>query len=115
MSFSVNFTGRSGRQYTYWSIDNPTAQGILAVSGNYAFVKQLRDGTFLPLYFGVADDLSARIPNHERLAEAVKLGATHVMGHSTPTGGNEQTRLAEERDLIQYWNPSLNVQHRTTG
>jgi hypothetical protein len=24
-------------------------------------------------------------------------------------------RLAEERDLIRYWNPVLNQQHRTAG
>jgi hypothetical protein len=64
----------------------------------------------VPLYFGVAEDLKTRIPNHERWADAISAGMTHVMAHSTQ--GGEQVRCAEEVDLIQYWQPVLNVQHR---
>jgi len=32
------------------------------------------------------------------------------MSHTTPNG--EQARLAEERDLIAKWSPTLNTQHR---
>jgi hypothetical protein len=110
MSFTVDWIGASGTTYRYWNLEDITAAGVQAVAGNYAFVKQLANGNYTPLYFGVADDLRARLPSHERMAEAVRLGATHVMAHSTPSG--EQARLAEERDLIQYWNPPLNVQHR---
>jgi hypothetical protein len=113
MSFIIDWIGKSGTSYRYWSLENITAAGIQAVAGNYVFAKQLPNGNLVPLYFGVADDLQARIPNHERWAEAVRLGATHVMAHSTPAG--EQARLVEERDLIQYWNPPLNMQHRVTG
>ncbi len=113
MSFTIDWIGKSGTSYRYWSLDNITAAGIQAVAGNYMFVKQLPNGNFVPLYFGVADDLQARIPNHERWLEAARLGATYVMAHSTPAG--EQSRLAEERDLIQYWNPPLNTQHRVAG
>jgi hypothetical protein len=113
MSFTVDWMGQSGTSYRYWSLDNITAAGILAVEGNYVFAKQLPNGNFVPLYFGVADDLRARIPGHEKWVEALLLGATHVMGHSTPAG--EPARLAEERDLIQYWHPPLNVQHRQIG
>jgi hypothetical protein len=113
MSFTVNFTGKSGTLYRYWNLENITVAGVRALGGNYVFAKQLPTGNFMPLYFGVADDLQARIPNHERWAEACQLGATHVLAHTTPAG--EQARLGEERDLIQYWNPPLNIQHRSVG
>jgi hypothetical protein len=113
MEFAVDFMGKSGMTYRYWNLINATTAGIQAVGGNYVFAKQLQDGTYLPLYFGEAGDLQARIPSHERLAEAVRLGATHILAHTTQ--GGDAARLAEERDLIQYWNPPLNTQHRVTG
>jgi hypothetical protein len=110
MSEYIDWPGQSGTNYRYWFLADITANGIQAVAGNYAFVKRLPNGNYTPLYFGQADDLQARIPNHDRLDDARRAGATHVMAHSTQ--GGELARLAEERDLIQRWNPTLNVQHR---
>jgi hypothetical protein len=113
MEFTVDFVGKFGMTYRYWNLPNWTAAGIKALAGNYVFAKQLPDGSYLPLYFGEAGDLQARIPTHERWAETVRLGATHILAHTTQ--GGETARQNEERDLIQYWNPALNVQHRVTG
>jgi hypothetical protein len=113
MEFTVDFVGRSGMTYRYWNLISPTTAGIQPAPGNYVFAKLMQDGRYLPLYFGEAGDLQARIPFHERLPEAVRLGATHILAHATQ--GGEIARQNEERDLIQYWNPALNVQHRTTG
>lgn len=110
---TVDWAGLSGKKYRYWFLASFDAQTIRNEGGNYAFVKRLPNGNFVPLYFGVAENLRARLPNHERWAEAKRLGATHVMGHTTPDG--EQVRLAEEKDLIGYWNPPLNTQHRQVG
>jgi len=109
----VDWPGQSGATYRYWFLSDLTAAGINAVAGNYAFVKRLPNGKYVPLYFGEAESLKDRIPNHERWADAVRAGATDVMAHSTPSG--DKARLAEERDLIQRWNPVLNVQHRTVS
>jgi hypothetical protein len=110
----VDWPGKSGAKYRYWVLENPrNGAGIQAVGGNYAFVKKLPNGNYVPLYFGVAESLRDRIPSHERFDEAVRAGATHIMAHTTPAG--DVARCAEERDLIQQWNPPLNVQHRTTG
>ena len=106
----IDWTGSSGAKYRYWFLVNPTSAGILAKPGNYAFVKQLPNGNFTPLYFGESEDLQARIPGHDRWQEAVRAGMTHVMAHSA--AGGESARQAEERDLIQQWHPPLNVQHR---
>jgi hypothetical protein len=107
---TIDWPGNSGKMYRYWFIDSITANGIQAVAGNYAFVKQLPNGNFVPLYFGEATSLQDRIINHDRWADAKRAGLTHVMAHTTPAG--EQARLAEERDLIQQWDPPLNVHHR---
>ncbi len=106
----IDWNGKSGKAYRYWFLDKPTADGILAVAGNYAFVKQLANGNFTPLYFGEGGDLRDRIPNHERWGDAVRAGMTRVMAHKTE--GGAKARLDEERDLIQQWNPPLNVHHR---
>lgn len=112
MTTIVDWPGGSEKKYRYWAINNPKDAGsILSVAGNYAFVKQLPNGNFTPLYFGETDDLRARIPAHECWDAAVRLGVTHVMAHTTPAGAS--SRLAEEADLIARWNPPLNVQHRT--
>ena len=105
---TVNWPGASGKLYTYW-LDDP-ASTFKNEGGNYAFVKQLPNGNFVPLYFGQAKSLQNRLPSHERWPDALRLGATHSMTHTTPAG--EQARLDEERDLIQRWNPPLNVQHK---
>lgn len=112
MADVVDWPGQSGRTYRYWFLSTPSVpSSIQSVGGNYAFVKQLPNGNFSPLYFGKADDLSQRVPYHDRWADAVRLGATHVMAHTTPAG--DDARCAEEQDLIRKWNPALNVQHRT--
>lgn len=113
MSDTIDWKGLSGAHYRYWFLASFKPDAIQDIGGNYAFVKLLPNGNYFPLYFGQADSLRARLPNHEVWPEAVRLGATHVMAHTTPAG--ESARKIEERDLIQYWNPALNTQHRTTA
>lgn len=107
---TIDWPGKSGKNYRYWFLHGLKADDIQAVAGNYAFVKQLPNGNFVPLYFGEAEVLNVRVPNHDRWDDAKRHGITHVMGHTTPAG--EQARLDEERDLIQQWNPPMNIQHR---
>ncbi|WP_140977601.1 hypothetical protein [Bradyrhizobium guangdongense] len=114
MSDIIDWPGLSGKLYRYWFLANPRSpSAIKSEAGNYAFVKRLPTGLYVPLYFGIADDLSARIPFHERWTDAMRAGATDVMTHTTPNGAS--AREAEERDLIQRWNPPLNVHHRSVG
>lgn len=107
MADYIDWAGKSG-PYRYW-FSNLT-DSFKKEAGNYMFVKQLANGNWLPVYIGQADDLSARLPNHERLADAKRAGASHLMTHTTPAG--EQARLAEEKDLIEFWKPVLNTQHK---
>jgi hypothetical protein len=106
----IDWPGLSGKSYRYWFLIRPSGDGIQPVSGNYAFVKQVPNGNFTILYFGETDNLRERISNHEKLDDAKRLGMTHIMAHTTPAGAT--ARLAEEADLIQKWQPPLNIQKR---
>lgn len=109
-----DWLGQSGTLYRYWILDMPKVSwAIKDEGGNYIYARQLPDGSFLPLYIGQAVSLRGRIPGHEVWPGATRLGVTHVMSHTTPAG--EKARCAEEADLIAFWNPPLNTQHRTTG
>lgn len=109
MADPITWPGLKG-SYTYWLLTTPgDPQSIKAEAGNYMFVKPTNAG-WVPVYIGIADSLRDRIPYHERWTEAVQHGATRAMAH---TNGNALAREAEERDLIGYWNPVLNTQHRS--
>lgn len=110
MTTSILFQGISGTEYEFWFFD-PNSPTLLSEGGNYGFLKRLPNGNFTPLYWGECKSFSTRFPNHERLAEAVRLGLAQVVGHTTPAG--ESARKGEERDLIAFWNPPMNVQHRS--
>jgi hypothetical protein len=107
MADIIDWPGKSGKTYRYWFLDLNLP--IKSDGGNYMFVKPVPGNKWLPVYIGVADNLSNQLANHERLAEAKRSGATHVMSH---TMSDEQARLDEERDLIENWGPILNTHHR---
>ncbi len=79
-----------------------------AVPGLYIFAFLTKDG-WSPLYVGQAEDLSDRLPGHERLDEAVRLGATHI--HAVVVQQASDRNLWEKM-LIQNFQPPMNVQLR---
>lgn len=107
---TIDFVGKSGNVYRYWMLASVAADAVQAVAGNYAFLKPNLTGGYTPLYFGESANLKDRLPTHEVWSEAVRLGATLIVAHSKPAG--ELARKNEERDLIEAWNPVLNVQHK---
>ena len=78
-----------------------------AVAGLYIFSGKNSKGEWFPLYVGRAESLAERIPTHERWQEAARLGATHVHASVVPL---EATRCLLEDQLIQAYQPVLNVQ-----
>lgn len=110
MAAYIDWPGRSGKTYRYYFID--FTRPIDPVAANYTFVKRLANGNYWPLYFGETDDAKTRPlgVGHERWAEAIAAGMTNVMARATQ--GGERVRQAEERDLIERWQPVLNIQHR---
>lgn len=83
-------------------------EGWYSVPGLYIFSYHIPNGWF-PLYVGQADDFSERLPNHERLNEAVQNGATHI--HALVVR-QKAIRDLWERMLIQHLQPAMNVQYR---
>ena len=76
------------------------------VGGIYIFSGQGQDGLWRPLYIGQTNSFKTRLPNHDRWAEAQRLGATHVHARKEE---QEATRLAREAELIQAFQPRLNT------
>lgn len=103
---AINWTGKSGKQYQYWIY--PIGTNFKEVAGNYIFAKETQPGRWLPCYIGQAENLNNRLGNHEKEACAKRHGATHIHVHTNSAG--EAARLAEEKDLIQYWQPPCNEQ-----
>lgn len=108
MTDTIDWPGKSGKTYRYWF--SSLTGSFKGEGGNYMFVRQLPNGNYLPVYIGQAASLFARLPNHDRLEDAKRAGATQLMSHTTPAG--EQARLDEEQDLIERWQPVLNTHHR---
>lgn len=79
------------------------------VAGLYIFSYQGATTSWHALYVGQTDDFSSRLPSHDRLNEAVQLGATHIHACVVPSQSN---RDLWERQLIQNLQPPLNSQNR---
>jgi hypothetical protein len=111
MQSRVRARGLSGREYSYCPYDR--FGDWLDLPANYEFARfnvGTRDWTIF--YIGEAANIRDRMLGHERWLEAFNFGATHVLAHVSSS--DEAVRRAEERDLIQIYNPVLNIQHRTT-
>ena len=79
-----------------------------SVSGLYVFARQDPEG-WIALYIGEAESFHTRLPTHERWQEAQQLGATHVHVKTEPEAAERQ---ALEEQLIQLYQPPLNVKHK---
>ena len=104
--YAYDESGTSYRFYIYSIHTTP-----IATNAVYMFC-YLRDGTYVPVYIGKAEDLRSRLVRHERMAEALSLKAKHLLVH-TPGIPDRINYLNAERRLIAYYDPDLNVQHRT--
>ena len=83
------------------------------VAGLYVFAGLLKDhqgrSVWHSFYVGRCQSFAGYIPTHRKWSAAELLGATHV--HAM-TVKNAKQRDEIERDLIQFYQPALNVQLR---
>jgi hypothetical protein len=100
-----NWVGKSGKTYTYCVY--PLGTSFKEEPGNYIYAKEISPGRWVAKYIGQTKNLNQRLGGHEKEACAKRNGATHIHAHIS---ADEQTRLAEERDLIQANNPPCNTQ-----
>ena len=96
----------SGYQFTVYTMDGTTWNDV---GGVYIFAGLTQGGRWNAYYIGICESFSDRCPNHERWAEAVRLGATHVHALVVPL---EADRQSIERELIRAWAPPLNIQNK---
>ncbi|MBD2626450.1 GIY-YIG nuclease family protein [Trichormus variabilis] len=78
------------------------------VPGLYIFA-HLQGNMWTALYVGKTINFSSRLPDHDRLDEAIKLGATHIHAVVIP---QQRQRDILEQMLIQYLQPPLNDHYR---
>ncbi len=104
---TINWSGKSGTEYTYWiySIETTFKDG----PGNYIFAKETRPGFWSACYIGQSQNLGDRLSNHEKETCAKRYGATHIHVHSN--GNGETARRDEEKDLILRQQPPCNDQY----
>lgn len=102
----INWPGKSGKEYQYWIHSISTT--FKEEPGNYIYAKETRPGYWASCYIGETDSLGRRLSEHEKEACAKRHGATHIHAHTN--GNGEQTRKAEEKDLILKWQPPCNDQ-----
>lgn len=76
-------------------------------AGLYIFAYQ-NGSNWRAVYVGQTDDFNSRLPNHERLNEAVRNGATHI--HAAVVQ-QKNARDSWEKMLIQNLQPALNTQY----
>ena len=85
----------------------PSTWGTAA--GVYIFCGITPQNQWRPYYIGQADQFSDRLPSHERWAEAVRLGATHVHAMVVQQAAMRDTI---EQQLISAYQPTLNAHHK---
>jgi excinuclease UvrABC nuclease subunit len=92
-----------------FTVYNPLMTTWNDVAGVYVFTGLDRIGRWIALYIGQADSLRTRLSRHEQWSPAVRLGATHVHAMVVPL---QADRDRIERELIQAYRPTLNLQLR---
>jgi excinuclease UvrABC nuclease subunit len=102
---TCNWPGKSGNSYTHYVY--PIGTKFADKPGNYVFCKKNAAGNWTPQYIGQAKNLNERLGTHEKEACAIARGATHIHAHLNALKAD---RLAEEKDLIQNFNPPCNEQ-----
>ena len=81
------------------------------VGGLYIFAGLVSDekgkSLWRPFYIGQTQNFAERLPTHEDWPEAELLGATHIHAMGLQ---NARIRAKREKDLVQHYQPRLNVQ-----
>jgi hypothetical protein len=100
----IMWPGSSGKKYKYLIYHINTLFEDLP--GNYIFAKETSIGRWIPIYIGETDSLHDRLSNHEKMPCIKHHGGTHVHIHTSSV--DEESRRAEESELIANWNPPCN-------
>lgn len=109
MTAQVNWPLGNGQVLPFEVYERNT--GWNDVPGLYIF-SYVRAEAWYALYVGQAESFRTRLPDHERLNDAVRMGATHI--HAMIVR-QQYLRDEWERMLIRNLQPPLNIQHRSVA
>ena len=101
----VVWTGADGTRYEYTVHSLNT--DWYDVPGNYIFTKQNSQGQWVAIYIGETGSLRDRLSgDHENYPCGKRHGMTHIHAHTSSKVRTD--RLAEEKNLVQRYNPPCN-------
>ena len=103
---TINWNGKSGKQYTYTIF--PIDTNFTDAAGNYVFMKELENGYYEPIYFGITNSFKDRFDTHHAWRCISGQGATHIGVHGN---SRQADREAEELDLLNNYTTVCNKQN----
>jgi hypothetical protein len=100
----THLRGESGKAYKYY-VDRLTDQ-LKDEPGNFAYARENKDGTFVPLFVGETPSLSQRLMEDRGREDLVIREATHLLVHLGSPVSEE--RRSEAWDIVQKHRPAHN-------
>ena len=111
LGFTI-WPGRSGKQYWYAIYPRHWRFGPRQ-PGNYIYAVESAASKLSPLYIGQTNDLNQRLLEQQSGFNLFR--ATHLCAHFNYYDYGACGRLAEERDLIELWQPVCNRSNQPSG
>jgi hypothetical protein len=97
MSEQVEWTGGSGRTYTFVVVPWPAPLDFGVVDGNYICARQTKNGEWIPVYIGEGDLAAPCVESHPSFEQLVELDVTHFHCH---INDDPASRRREAHDLL---------------
>jgi hypothetical protein len=97
MSEQVEWTGGSGRTYTFVVVPWPAPLEFGVVDGNYICARQTVNGDWMPVFIGEGDLADPCDESHPRFDQLLKRGVTHLHCH---INNDPAARRREAQDLL---------------
>ena len=104
MSDMVKWLSPTGRELNFQVFSKN--EGWNHVGGIYMFC-DFKNKNYIPLYIGQTESFANRLPNHEKLQPAIKIGAKFILA---AVESNKKNRDTVESLLIKEFQPVLNDQ-----
>jgi len=97
MTEHVEWTGGSGRTYTFVVVPWPAPLDFGVVDGNYICARQTKNGEWIPVYIGEGDLAAPCAESHPNFDQLVERDVTHLHCH---INDDPASRRREAHDLL---------------
>lgn len=102
----IIWRGLSGTEYEYSACYLEMEGEFFPGPVNFVIAREVQPNKFEPLYIGETDHLDRVLDDHHLMRALQWNKATHVCVHVS--SDNVGVRLAEKKDLVEYWDPPRN-------